>query len=274
LHETPELLDLFSPSAEQSREEIAFYAGLIDRARGAEAASCRVLELGIGTGRIFFGLPAEGVEFIGLDRSEAFLALCRQRAIREGRAAQFFRGDMRDFSLTPPARVVLCPCGTMNLLLAPEDLRGFFSSVAGAMESGGLFGAELWVSTAPAQNFSGLDSHYSVSDSRSRAVRRLLGAGEEDAPLTAKVSISAVSGQQEPWLFQVKGEIFDQGKLLFSDVETGRLLEPAKLRLIIGETARESGRRAEAALYPCYAGDAFTSDPSQMTRVMLVVQYQ
>jgi SAM-dependent methyltransferase len=271
LHETPELLDLFSPSAEQSREEIAFYAEAIRKAQRA-GERCRALELGVGTGRVFFGLAAEGVELIGLDRNEAFLSVCRERAERLGVAATFERGDMRRMPSAPSVRAILCPCGAMSMLRTVDELRDFFASVAGRIEPGGVFAAELWVATRPPDDLARHDSDNGISDERALATLRLLGRVAENLPLRVQTRVSPVPG--EPWLFRAEGRILGgDGAPLYSDFETGRVWEPAALRAAIEETARDADKRAGIALRPCYDWSATVRDPRHMERLMLVVAY-
>src|SRR5918999_2516213 len=85
--------------------DVAFY---VDEARGAAR---RVVELGVGTGRIALPIARAGIPVIGVDNSERMLDVCRRRAQRAGveDLLDLRLGDLRDPPVDPPASLVLCP---------------------------------------------------------------------------------------------------------------------------------------------------------------------
>jgi SAM-dependent methyltransferase len=97
-----EIYDSWSRSV---TEDVAFY---VDEARGAPR---RVVELGVGTGRIALSIARAGIPVVGVDNSERMLEVCLRRAERAGveRLLDLRLGDLRDPPVDPPASLVLCP---------------------------------------------------------------------------------------------------------------------------------------------------------------------
>ena len=77
------------------RSDIPFYADL------ALASGGDVLELGAGTGRVALPIAALGVDVVGVDSSDAMLAVARRKAAAAnlGGSLELARADMRDFDL-------------------------------------------------------------------------------------------------------------------------------------------------------------------------------
>jgi predicted TPR repeat methyltransferase len=74
-------------------EEFAFYSGLLNKYQCQSA-----LEAGCGTGNLASRFAAVGVDYTGMDLSEAMLAMAR----RNNPLANFLKADMRNFHLLKP----------------------------------------------------------------------------------------------------------------------------------------------------------------------------
>lgn len=103
----------------------------------------RVLELGVGTGRIAIPLAARGLEVHGLDTSRAMLAKLRRK--RGGRAVRAAAGDMRDIAAEGPFRLVYVVFNTFFSLTTQEDQVACFRSVAARLSPNGVFVVEAFV---------------------------------------------------------------------------------------------------------------------------------
>ena len=96
---------LYDPWSRGVTEDVEFYV------EEACRAGRRVVELGVGTGRIAVPTARAGIAVIGVDSSAAMLEVCRERAEAEGVSAllDLRLGDLR----TPPVRervpLVTCP---------------------------------------------------------------------------------------------------------------------------------------------------------------------
>ena len=77
---------------------VELVAGLASESAGGRDGAPRVLELGVGTGRLAFPLAAAGVEVVGVDTSDEMLAVFEQRRVAASaevaERTRALRGDM------------------------------------------------------------------------------------------------------------------------------------------------------------------------------------
>jgi len=100
-------------------DEIPFYRGL---AHDAAARSEPVLELACGTGRVSIRLAEVGAQIVGLDLSEAMLAVAREKSASLENA-RWVCGDIRAFDLGERFGLIVIPGHAFqNLTDADEQL--------------------------------------------------------------------------------------------------------------------------------------------------------
>ncbi len=124
----------------------AMYPAIEQAAIGllAELASGgRVLELGIGTGRIALPLASRGLRVQGVDASEAMVA--RLRAKPGGKDIPVTMADFREFDLGEKFALIFVAFNTIFTLPSQEDQLQCFRTVAGHLEPGGRFLVEAFV---------------------------------------------------------------------------------------------------------------------------------
>jgi SAM-dependent methyltransferase len=114
-------------------EDVAFY---VEEARGAGG---RVVELGVGTGRIALPIARSGVPVVGVDNSPRMLDICRQRAARAGveDLLDLRVGDLRDPPVETPGSLVICPFRSYLHLPREEDRRQALRAAWSLLEPGG-----------------------------------------------------------------------------------------------------------------------------------------
>src|SRR5450755_1831007 len=88
-----------------TEQEIDF---LVERL-GLDAGK-RVLDVGCGPGRHSLALARRGIEVVGVDHSEEFVALARKAAAAEGLTAEFRSADVRDLDEHSAFDAVICLC--------------------------------------------------------------------------------------------------------------------------------------------------------------------
>jgi SAM-dependent methyltransferase len=125
-----ELYDAWSRSVV---EDIPFYVA------EARSAGGRVVELGVGTGRIALPIARTGTLLVGVDNSERMLEVCRRRAEQEGLTAliDLRRGDVRRPPVDGPTRLVICPFRTYLHLHSNDERRRALRAAWRLLEPGG-----------------------------------------------------------------------------------------------------------------------------------------
>src|SRR5690625_2474940 len=86
-------------------------------------ASCegKILEPGVGTGRILIPLLEKGLNVEGFDVSEDMLKICRKNCERRGLNPKLLTAKMESFSLDEKYEAIIIPTGTFLLLHRRED---------------------------------------------------------------------------------------------------------------------------------------------------------
>jgi SAM-dependent methyltransferase len=103
----------------------------------------RVLELGVGTGRLAAPMARAGLNVVGIDSSEAMLR--RVAAHAGGRAVTTIHGDMVTDLPGGPFDACLVAYNTLFNLLRAEDQQRCFHAVAERLRPGGWFVVEAIV---------------------------------------------------------------------------------------------------------------------------------
>jgi SAM-dependent methyltransferase len=123
------LRNAFTKGTEQ---EVGFLVDTLGLAEGA-----RVLDVGCGPGRHALALARRGIDVVGVDLSEDFVALAREAAAAEGLAARFEVRDVRDLTYEADFDAVICLCQGGFGLLGGRDEPAVFDRIATALCRGG-----------------------------------------------------------------------------------------------------------------------------------------
>ncbi len=107
------------------------------------AGTGRVLELGIGTGRVALPLAARGVEVLGIDSSEAMVATMRSKP--GGDRIEVAIGDFADVEVKGSFSLVYVPFTTLFALPSQEEQIRCLSNVASHLDTGGHFVMDAFV---------------------------------------------------------------------------------------------------------------------------------
>ena len=134
----------------------------VDRMVELTHAGARILELGVGTGRLAVPMATAGLAVTGIDSSEAMLAKLTERD-SDGRVRAIV-GDMADDLPDDSFDAVLVAYNTIFNLVAEGDQQRLFQQVAARLEPDGVFVVEAFV---PSQH---PDGSSSLVDVRSMAV--------------------------------------------------------------------------------------------------------
>ena len=108
-------------------------------------AGGRVLELGVGTGRLAVPMAAAGLNVVGVDSSEAMLNRLIERTKTDGTHVEAVLGDMVDDLPDGPFDACLVAYNTIFNLLDAEAQQRCFVEVASRLRPGGCFVVEAIV---------------------------------------------------------------------------------------------------------------------------------
>jgi SAM-dependent methyltransferase len=116
----------------------------------------QALDLACGTGTLALIMADRGFEVMGVDASEAMLALARERGADSDTPERLFfqQGDLRDLlaesaegtSLRPwlaAFDLITCTYDSLNYLLHDAELAACFRDIAALLRPGGLFIADM-----------------------------------------------------------------------------------------------------------------------------------
>lgn len=137
----------------------------------------RVLELGVGTGRLAVPMAAAGLQVVGIDSSEAMLVVLADRDA----PVTAVHGDMVDDLPDGPFDACLIAYNTIFNLLDAEDQRRCFARVATRLRPGGSFVVEAIVPDDEAPS----GQHVSV---RSMSVDRVVLSVSDHRPVEQHTS--------------------------------------------------------------------------------------
>jgi SAM-dependent methyltransferase len=118
-------------------------AATVDRMVGLAGRGARVLELGVGTGRLAVPMAAAGLRVVGVDSSPAMLE--RLAAREGGDAVDVVCGDMVDDLPDGPFDAALVAYNTIFNLLEADAQQRCFDAVAARLVPGGVFVVETFV---------------------------------------------------------------------------------------------------------------------------------
>lgn len=114
-----------------------------DQYAEATRAGGRVLELGVGTGRIALRAAKAGVGVVGLDLSATMLHHAAERLAALPKKARdrvtLLQGDMRQFAFAERFPLVSCPFNAFQHMYTRDDAERCLAGVRAHLEPGGLF---------------------------------------------------------------------------------------------------------------------------------------
>jgi SAM-dependent methyltransferase len=126
--------------------------GIIEEAfsNAADGPVRQVLDLGCGTGSHAALLAERGYEVTGVDRSEAMLAIARNKAVRPstGGRLSFRQGDLRDTRLRRRFDAVLMMFAVLGYQLENDDVLAALATAREHLRKGGLFIFDIWYGPA------------------------------------------------------------------------------------------------------------------------------
>lgn len=125
-----EIAEFYDLDFEGFHDDASFYERLV------ELHGARVLELGVGTGRIAAPLAEAGAKVTGVDVSPGMLEIARERI--GGLLVTFVEGDIRAVKLRGRFDLVIAPLGTLQHMETPSDFVAALTTMARHLTDGGV----------------------------------------------------------------------------------------------------------------------------------------
>lgn len=119
--------------------DIDFYRELANETGGP------ALELGVGTGRVYLELLADGVDIDGIDLSERMLDQLRENAREDDLDPSVWKGDMTDFETDRKYDLVFAPARAFNHLPSLAEQRAVLRNVREVLTPDGRFALNTYV---------------------------------------------------------------------------------------------------------------------------------
>jgi SAM-dependent methyltransferase len=142
---------LFDPFAEVYRarmdetddptvsEDVAFYRALAREADGP------ALEVGVGTGRVYLDLLADGLDVDGIDLSTGMLRVLRETAAERGLDPSVWAADVTELAADREYGLVYAPFRAFNHLATLDAQRTALTQIRAALAPGGRFALNTFV---------------------------------------------------------------------------------------------------------------------------------
>lgn len=119
-------------------EDLQFFLDRIANAGG------KILEIGVGTGRIFYPAIKSGADIYGIDNSPYMLNILENKLSPQERFRVSLQ-DVRDFTINERFSLIIAPFRVFSHLLGTEDQKQALQNVAKHLEPGGGFIFDLFV---------------------------------------------------------------------------------------------------------------------------------
>lgn len=130
----PELYDVFN---QEYRSDISWYIEVLK-------PYSKILELGIGTGRVAIPLAQAGYDVWGIDNSPEMTALLKQKInITNINNIHIIEQDFRDIKLEESFNAAIIPFCTFNFMLSRNDQTSVLNSLKRVLNSGALLILDL-----------------------------------------------------------------------------------------------------------------------------------
>jgi len=136
---------IYDPWSRSVVEDVEFYVAEARKAVGRVGGG-RIVELGVGTGRIAIPVAEARVEVIGVDSSAGMLEVCRARAEEAGVAEllDLRIGDLRDPPVDERVPLVACPFRAYLHMETHADRRAALAAAHRLLLPGGLLAFDVF----------------------------------------------------------------------------------------------------------------------------------
>ncbi len=228
---------------------------LIERFGGSPK---RLLEPGGGSGRLMPAVAKQGVEVVGVDRSETMLARARRRMEQAGYATpQLERANMAEFDVDGKCDGAYCPINTFSYLATDAQAGSHLDCVATSLPRGARYLVQLDLCNLDAYPF-GLKASWDVTTPQGPMHCSWSGRNF-DAATKIEIQVSRFEMMAGPRAGQVYEDLHRMRMWNWSDWQT--LIEASAFH----QVAAHDGSRCRVTAGPQLDGQALTWHELQRT---------
>jgi SAM-dependent methyltransferase len=169
-------------------DDTAFYLGA---ARSSPSPQSKLLEIGVGTGRLTQRLLDAGYGVVGIDPSSNMLALAAAKLVAANAAFELVRADVRDALLGTRFHLAIAPYGMVAHLLTDADRLAAFKRIHEHLQPGGVFVFDDCPSWLRSSNDTALSILKTRYDAAARVTIRLMSNTVEaaDRPVSLRYDL-------------------------------------------------------------------------------------
>jgi len=231
-------------------KEASFFKNII------EISGQPALDLGCGSGRLLLPYLHAGLDVDGCDYSEDMLAVCQERANKEGLTPQLYPQAMHELDL-PRRYKTIYACGVVGLGGERQLTMQAMQRCYDHLRSGGTFAFDYsprwndppaWLSRLP-ENRHALPQEWPESSER-----QLLADGSELEMATRTVVMDPL---EDVATRQIRAWLWRNGKLLKEEVHTQKVEDYSKNELVL---MLERAGFNETQIYGDYSDEPATAD--------------
>jgi SAM-dependent methyltransferase len=234
--------------------EAAYYKGII------ETYGQPALDLGCGSGRLLFPFLQAGLDVDGCDYSEDMIAVCRERAEKEGLSPRLYAQAMHELDLPQRYRTIYA-CGVIGIggewRLTMQAMQRCYEH----LRPGGVFAFNhtvrwndppAWLSRLP-ENRRNLPEEWPESGERQR-----LPDGTELEEATRTVAVDPLENVATR---QIRVRLWHEGELMKEEIHTQRLDDHSKNELVL---MLERAGFSDLQVFGDFTDEAATADHEEL----------
>lgn len=201
--------------SDEIADDVRFYLELAREVDG------RTLEVGVGSGRIYLELLADGIDVDGFDLSADMVEQLREYAEMVDLDPNVWTADLLDFEPEREYDLVYAPEEVLNFFPSLDDQRAALETIHDALAPGGLFATNM-----------GVPQYQVIAENDGKPMEKLLQAAE--GPY--RVVRTAHLADEVEQLARIHREVYDDDELV-AERETTMALVPKRQCELLFELA-------------------------------------
>ncbi|MCE5171377.1 class I SAM-dependent methyltransferase [Paenibacillus profundus] len=196
-----EVYEFTKPVGHSINGDIEYYRERLQSCGG------RILEAGVGTGRMLIPLLEAGMTVDGIDYSPEMLAVCRTRMAERSLNAELYEGNLQHFSLPHKYEAIVMPTGSFLLIEKREESINAMKCMYEHLVPGGRFIVDIFLPDYTGTDFACGNVYTTTHE---------LPSGDV---ITMEQKVVEVDFLRQHWVSYLKYEKWRKGNLLQTELQ-------------------------------------------------------